>query len=424
LIEVSEIGTEEIVNLPFQKSKLPKRFQLQMHQLLTKQITCAIGSINRSAWVRILFLTALFMFSIPARSQFLHKLNTYNLMLEGRVNYGFLINHHLEMQVFNAHFMSFEVNLGRETYGKNRWEAMYAYPIVGLSYWFSNLGNSEYIGKANALFPYINFPLTRGKKHEINFRLGGGLGYLTKHFDRLNNYKYLAIGSHVNAAINLMFEVRWKPLPRTQVSAGIALMHFSNGSLKTPNYGINIPSVNVAFAYHLTKANANINRKMLPELTKFEFDGHKNIELDMLGAFGMKDISEYGKRYYVYTFSGNVFKAVSYKSKVGIGMDLFYDESDIHKAELDQVYLERNSQVIKPGVNLGYQLNLSRTSFVTNLGFYLGGKMARAGASYYKIGMRVMLSKSIFASMMLKTHFARADYIGLGLGYKLNLIYY
>lgn len=361
-------------------------------------------------------------FSSPA--QFLHKLNTSNLLLEGRINYGFLINHHLEMQVFNAHFTSFEVNLGQETYGKKRWEAMYAYPIVGISYWYSDLGNSEYIGKANALFPYINFPLTHRDKYEINFRLGGGLGYLTKHFDRLTNYKYLAIGSHVNAAVNLMFEVRYKPLPRTQVSLGIALMHFSNGSLKTPNYGINIPSANLAIAYHLTKANTYINRKMLPELTKFEFDGRKNIELDFVGAFGMKDISEYGRRYYIYTLSGNAFKSVSYKSKVGAGFDLFYDESDLRKAELEQIELERNSQVIKPGVNFGYQLNLSRTSFTYNLGFYLGGKMARAGSSYHKIGMRVMLSRSIFASLALKTHFARADYIGIGLGYKLNLIYY
>jgi hypothetical protein len=228
----------------------------------------------------------------------------------------------------------------------------------------------------------------------------------------------------VNAAVNLMFEIRWRPTPRLQVSGGLALMHFSNGSLKTPNYGINIPTANLAVAYRLTNANAYINRKLLPELTKFEFDGRKNIELDILGAFGMKDVSEYGKRYYVYTLSGNVFKSVSYKSKVGIGFDFFYDQSDLHKAELQQIYLDRNSQILKPGASLGYQLNLSRTSFIFNLGFYLGGKMARAGASYYKVGMRVMLSRSVFASLALKTHFARADYIGLGLGYKLNLIYY
>ena len=365
-----------------------------------------------------------FCLSIPAKAQFLHKLNTSNLLLEGRANYGFLINHNLEMQVFNAHFLAFEINLGGETYGKGRWEAMYAYPIIGVSYWYSNMGNSNFIGTANALFPYINFPLMRRDKYTLNFRLGGGLGYLTQHFDRLNNYKYLAIGSHANAALNLMFEVRWRPMPRANVSAGISLMHFSNGSLKTPNFGINIPSVNLALAFRLSKQNEYINRKMLPNLTKFEFDGQKYIEIDMGGAFGMKDISEYGRRFYVYALSGNFFKTISYKSKVGVGFDFIYDKSDLYTAELKNIELRHKSQIIKPGANLGYQLNLSRTSFVFNLGFYLGGKVTRTASSYYKVGIRVMLSRCVFASLTLKTHFARADYVGLGLGYKLNLLYH
>lgn len=328
------------------------------------------------------------------------------------------------MQVFNAHFMAYEINLGVETYGKGRWEAMYAYPIIGVSYWYSNLGNSEFIGKANALFPYINFPLTQHQNYELNFRLGGGLGYLTQHFDRLNNYKYLAIGSHVNAAINLMFELRWRPTPRAHLSTGIALMHFSNGSLKTPNFGINIPTANLAFAYRLSRQNEYINRKILPELIKFEFDGHKYIEIDIGGAVGMKDISEYGKRFFVYALYGNVFKTITYKSKVGVGFDFIYDKSDLYTAELKKIELTHKSQIIKPGANLGYQLNLSRTSFIFNLGFYLGGKVNRTVSSYYKVGIRVMLSRNIFASLTLKTHFARADYVGLGLGYKLNFLYY
>jgi hypothetical protein len=132
-----------------------------------------------------------------------HKFRGSNLLLEGRVNYGFLINHHLEMQIFNSHFPSFEINLGKETFGERRWQRMYSYPFVGAGYWYSHLGNSPYLGSAHALFPYVNYPLVRDIKHELNFRFGLGLAYLTKRFDRIDNYKYLAIGSHVNAAVNL-----------------------------------------------------------------------------------------------------------------------------------------------------------------------------------------------------------------------------
>ena len=343
-------------------------------------------------------------------------------MLEGRANYGFLISHHLEMQVYNAHFMAFEINLGRETYGENHWETMYAFPTLGISYWYSDLGNSELIGKVNALFPYINFPLIRRNKYAFNFRLGGGAGYFTQHFDVHNNYKYLAIGSHVNAAVNLMFELRWRPAPRINIAAGMAMMHFSNGSLKTPNFGINIPSANLAFAYRLTRKKEVINQGLLPGHNSFEFDGHKSIELDLGGVAGMKEVPEYGKLYYVYALSGNAFKSISYKSKVGIGFDFTYDNSDLHTAELKKIKLEHKSQIIKPGANLGYQLNLSRTSFIFNMGFYLGGKIKGPTNAYFKVGTRVMLSKNIFTSLIMKTHYARVDFIGLGLGYKLRLL--
>jgi len=325
------------------------------------------------------------------------------------------------MQIYNAHFTAFEINLGIETYGKKRWEGMYAYPIIGVSYWYSGLGNSEFLGKAYALFPYLNFPITRSEKYAINFRAGGGVGYLTQHFDRLTNYKYLAIGSHLNAAINLMFELRWKPTPRINLSAGIAMMHFSNGSLKTPNFGINIPGANLAIAYRLTKINEYIKREKLPEPNRFEYDGHKYIEIDLAGTFGIKELPEYSKRFNVYVLSGNIFKTVSYKSKVGIGFDFTYDKSDFYSAEVKQIIIQHKSQIIKPGISLGYQLNLSRFSLIFNSGFYLGGIVKSTTSTYFKVASRVMLSRKLFANLILKSHFARVDFIGFGMGYKLKL---
>jgi hypothetical protein len=202
----------------------------------------------------VLPIVMLVLIKVPAIAQ--HKQWGSNLLLEGRVNYGFMINHHLEMKIFNAHFPSFEINLGKETYGRKRWQAMYGYPIMGVSYWYSQLGNSKFLGSANAVFPYINYPIIRNKRHELNLRVGIGLAYLTKSFDRLENYKYIAIGSHLNAAVNMMAEYRWRFNPRMNAAFGVAFMHFSNGSTKTPNYGMNTPSVNLAFAYRLSKENA------------------------------------------------------------------------------------------------------------------------------------------------------------------------
>lgn len=357
-----------------------------------------------------------------AQSQ--HKFRGSNLLVETRVNYGFLINHHLEMQIFNSHFPAFEINIGKETFGEYRWQRMYSYPFIGVSYWYSQLGNSPLLGSAHAVFPYVNYPLVRYKKTELNFRLGLGLAYLTKRFDRIENYKYLAIGSHVNAAANLMFEYRWRFSSRMNTALGISLTHFSNGSTKTPNFGINIPSVNLAIAYRLSKENPYLTRKMLPELYEFEFDGKRTISLDAGATIAYKDMgSEYGRTFMIYNVFGDVMKPVTFKSSFGIGMDFTIDRSDPFIAQEKNIVFKNNLQKMRVGISGAYKLKMAKLSYNFNLGFYVIGKV-RPSNSYFKLGLQYEVTKKIFATLTLRTHFAQADFVGAGIGYKLPLYYY
>ncbi len=371
--------------------------------------------------IPVLLIVMLVLMKVQASAQ--HKLWGSNLLLEGRVNYGFMINHHLEMKIFNAHFPSFEINLGKETYGRERWQSMYGYPFIGVSYWYSQMGNSHFLGSANAVFPYVNYPIIRNNKHELNFRVGLGLAYLTKCFDRLENYKYIAIGSHVNAAINLMAEYRWRFDPRMNFAIGLALMHFSNGSTKTPNYGINTPSVNLAFAYRLSKENTYMNRKVMPSLYTFEFPGIKSIDFLFGGTVAYKDMgSEYNQTFMIYNFSGIIMKQFSFKSSAGIGVDYTYNESDYYFADLDKIPYESKSELMRLGVGPVYQLSMSKLSYIFGLGFYLKGKLAPTH-SYFKLGLQYQITKGLFANLTLRTHFGQADFVGIGLGYKIPWIY-
>lgn len=353
-----------------------------------------------------------------------HSFQAPNLMFETRANYGFLTAHHLEMESFNSHFPSLEFSLSRSTYGKNQWEVMYHYPVTGLTYWSAWLGEPDIMGKAHALMPYISFPLTKSDKAEFDFRLSAGIGYLTKRFDRLENYKYIAIGSHLNAAINLMFEYRWKPVNHLQLSGGIQLMHFSNGSVKTPNFGLNIPSVSLGAAFRLNKENPYIKRSIRPHLEMFEFDGHKYIEVRVSSGFGIKDISEVSdERYKVLTGSVSALKSISYKSKAGIGVDFSYDGSDSHYLGAKGVDYDNDYKLIKPGVSLMYEVVLSRLSFPMGLGFYTGGAYFE-GNTYFKLGINYIVVRNLFLSVNLKTRYAKADFVTFGLGYRFKVKQY
>lgn len=348
------------------------------------------------------------------------------MMVEAKAAYGFLIPHRLEMQIFNAHFPSFELSISKKTDGQSRWEYMYAYPIIGFSYWYSNLGTSPYLGDAHAFFPYINFPITPNKPTRLYLRTGVGLGYLTKAFHRIDNYKNIAIGSNLNAAVNLSLEVRAHIINRLYLTGSLGLMHFSNGSMKTPNYGLNIPYASAGVVYKLSKENPYKKSKIMPELYPYEFDGKKFFQVQFGGGMGYKNMdAEIGGRYLVYAIFANVMKQVSFKSRLGLSLDASYDGTD-------RAYLNHNSEdkeerflpIVKTGVAGAWELMISRVSLVFNVGGYLSGAYQSEGTIYEKLGIWYYFNDNLFTSLTLKAHYARADYITLGIGYNINIKYY
>lgn len=359
-------------------------------------------------------------------AQFKHQKITSNLIVNGKISYGFLIPHHIEMEIFNAHFPAYEFSISKATYGGSRWEYMYNYPIIGIAYWYSDLGRSPYLGKAHAITPYIEFPLTYGKQTRLYFRTAVGLGYLTKHFDRIENYKNIAIGSHWNAAVAFQLDLKQKIGERFLLAFAIGLNHFSNGSMKTPNFGINIPTVSASLSYRLSKENPYFKKKLLPELSPFFFDGKKSIDLNIGAGLGYKNMNaEREGKFMVGQAFANIMRSISYKSRIGLGLDASYDGTD--EVIMYQKYNEKpdnNFQLTKTGVEVVYELNMSKVSFIGNLGYYLSGIYKGDGKIYEKIGIWYQLNNKFFGHLTLKAHAGRADFLTLGIGYKIELVYY
>lgn len=372
------------------------------------------------------WLLCSFLFILPFHShaQYEHKLFTSSLLIEFKGYYGFLYAQHLELERFNAHFPAFELSLEQQTYGKHPWEIAYNYPIIGLSFFYSGLGYNPSLGQAFALMPYVNFPLYKDRIFTFSFRFALGAGYLTKKFDRLTNYKDIAIGSHINAAINLMFEGRFRLGEYLTLTTAICFQHFSNGSLKTPNYGVNAPMVSAGIAYRPVMENKDLVNRFIAPTKPFSAIIKHTIEFEIGFAVGYKNMqSEYGHNYFVYHAFENTFFQVSRKSKVGFGFDASYDESHKKILEMANVQVTNDLQIIKPGINAAYELMLSRLCFIANFGLYLGGKEKSNGPFYEKFCFQYQFSNDFFAQVLLKVHWGRADYIGWGLGYHFSVKY-
>jgi hypothetical protein len=196
--------------------------------------------------------------------------------------------------------------------------------------------------------------------------------------------------------------------------------------MKTPNYGINIPSVYAGLAYHLSKPNPYSRSKLLPELYPYEFDGKKWFHIQFGAGLGYKNMeAEIGGNYMVYALYTNIMKQVSFKSRLGVGLDISYDGTDQKLEESTNSDAPQGfGPYVKTGGNVAWELMISKVSLVFNIGGYFSGAYKSEGGIYEKFALWYYINDNLYTSITLKAHYARADYITLGVGYNLNIKYY
>lgn len=378
--------------------------------------------------ILVLIFSLLFLSQLTAQSayskfkvkSFEHKKFRSNIQIEPRFYYGFIINHHTELEPFNAHIPAFEISIVKDTYGRKHWEKLHNYPIIGLSFFYSTLANHPAVGQAAAIYPFITFPIIRNEKDFFGFKLGLGLSYLTKTFDRLDNYQNIAIGSHVNVAVNLKGEYRRQLNEMTFLSAGLSLIHFSNGSTASPNYGLNLPMVSLAISKRISKPNDKIEMRK-PQIPPFSYEDNKIYIFNIMGAYASKNMGNvFGERYNVYMASLNVLKNFNEISALGLTFDFSYDGS--HKATLERNGILNPSfiTVMRPGISPTYEMAISKVILSFGVGFYWGGKEKSEGDIYEQLTLKYLFYQDIFASVTLRAHGARAAFVSWGLGYRLK----
>jgi len=311
-------------------------------------------------------------------------------------------------------FPSYEVSLYKQTTGKKSFHYLRKYPEVGFLYRYSDHGGSQYLGASHVVMPYINFPLIRKNGFVINFNVGLGMGYLTKKFHRLKNYQNLAIGSHLNAAINLQIQLKIRISRRVFLSAGGGILHLSNGTIKTPNYGLNIPSVFGGLSYKLNHRKINFR---VPEVIK---KNRGTFNFSMLFGAAMKEIPrQYDMHYPVYFASASVSGYYNNVNRFSIGLDAVFDEANIALLERAGDTIQFAEQAIKYGVNAGHEWVFSRVSMSFKIGYYIYARYESDGPVYNKIGVKYSISDYVNISLILNAHYARADFLAFGIGFTL-----
>jgi len=270
-------------------------------------------------------------------------------------------------------------------------------------FFHTDLSNDAELGKAVGAAFGIRKMLGFGKLKPHYF-LTAGLGYLSKTFHKDNNYKNIAIGSKLNAAIRVGGGLLWNPIERLGVNAGLQVLHFSNGSVKIPNKGLNFIGYHLGVHYRLREGrNYGYSTDIEPGPLGFRI---------MYFAGAKETIPFGGKTYMTHSFG---MDRIWEKEKIvwSTGLDLFYNRSLIAEGKARDVEVD-NSELQRLGFHVGGEPVFGKFRMVLQLGLYFKDDLNFNGIMYHRLGW-VYQTNVLDFHLGLKSHFAKADHLEIGI---------
>ncbi|HMG15389.1 MAG TPA: acyloxyacyl hydrolase [Saprospiraceae bacterium] len=313
-------------------------------------------------------------------------------------------------------------NIIYKTYGKENWHEWQNYPGLGVNLGYFNFGNDEILGKAYSFLPNIYLRLNKSDKFSINFSVGTGIAYLSKHFSFIDNETNNAIGSYINNISSFQFDGKYKLNRHLSIAAGFGLTHFSNGASKIPNLGINLAAFSLGAVY----IPLPVDRKdYIPagELSKpkrrLGLTAHGDIAFIEQGVAG-------GPKYPIYIASVGVTYAFTRVNHFILGAEYENNKADYYfllnstEASTEAEAYKYSSRYL---VFLADEFFFWPFSMVLQAGTYVDGDPKYPISKIYtKLSTRYYLpafgqeTPRLYLGIQLKAHKFTAEYISLGLG--------
>lgn len=339
-----------------------------------------------------------------------------NTSLGINLYWGYLQYHHQEMKILREHpARAAEFSYSTRGDGSKMWHSFYRNPQYGISYKLMNMGNRSILGYAHCFFPYIDIPIIpQNNSYSFAFHTGAGIGYMKKVYDSQTNNQNSAISTSINAYIDLGLMANVRIAKNIWLTGGAHLSHFSNGSVKKPNYGLNYTLVSVGLLY---KEKEHIPLKM----GQYVYSDEKG-RLLITGASSRKEVLGIdGPRFWV-TSSQLEYSIpiVTPLFRAGVSLDFMYDKSNSLILDNNNIQWESNWQIAKLGAAISTEFILEKTSLVLFLGGYYHNLSRTVNNQwvYQRIALRYRFTERFWAHLALKTHWNIADYLEFGISYK------
>jgi hypothetical protein len=266
--------------------------------------------------------------------------------------------------------------------------------------------NGEF-GDSYGLLGGLTFPLLNISKAELQFTPGFGVLYAGESWFSNQNP---VVGSKLNFGLKAGLKLNVPISKKTEVSANLDVLHYSNGGTRVPNNGLNVVSVGLSVARAL---NENIE----VEKPSFEKETFKKHSLDLGVNVGRRGV--YQSRDGLWRtglYGGYNYRFTSYLA-FGAGVDAVYYHTIYDPNRNLETYQSKASSFDRwrVGAAVGPDLWMGNLAFMAKYGYYIHYNSLLPVNTYWTAGVKYKLNSNLALQSKIYIHGTEADFVGFGL---------
>jgi len=320
------------------------------------------------------------------------------------------------------YFTTIDLRFGINSFGRTPQDEFLKYPNYGVGFTHYYL-NSDTLGNPIGIYGFFGSPfLVHNSKLHLGWELAMGFSYNFNKFDLLTNPKNDLIGSNINVYFNMSLWAAIRMSERLDLLLTSDFTHFSNGTVNTPNKGLNLLGGNLGLRYHFQfeeKGNNEFIRKTKATNTFGEFKPYNEFTVwGGLGAKAVLNATYDGPVYLCSSISADFNHRYGWIGKFGVGTDLFYDGS--LTADFPNEDNIPRSRFMFVGIHGSHEFIVANISLATQVGFYVWKGMPAKGNFFIRAALRFDITKHLFLNLALKSvNGLKADYIEAGFGVRI-----
>ena len=359
--------------------------------------------------VQILVYLFFGLFSIQVKAQ-------SEKFIEFSYDQGPIIGNHKDWAdeiIDKTDYAGVDVRFGWRSTNNTYYNYINRFPSYGVGFTSAVNYYSE-IGRPMGVYAFGEFPFGKPyieRKLNFSYFAQVGLGFNMNPYNAETNPTNGFVGSAVNIHVHFGLKASYQLTKSIDAFTSIGTKHYSNGSIKKPNSGINFIPIALGIRLNLNQEEFfPVEKPVFPPLEK---RGFWNIS----AYTGIKSYEIGEKAYFRGGVGVNYLWEISYKYRGGIGIDWFYGAGAKARYPGENITF---SDVNSFAIVGSWEWNLTEKLYMPiAFGVYLSkADLNQETAGFYeRIGVRYRVKENLFAGVQIKAHRAKADFFEFTLGY-------